>query len=717
MKRVKSRIKLCVSVFLLGFLASCNPGDQEQIATPASPILENGAEITIPVEPAPVSLIGLKSFSATMIYKNYIQMSEENGASIKIEGVPTLSEHPELDELPLCQAEMDKEQPLVGNCSGVLIAPDLILTAGQCFMSEQSCRDFEWVFDYKGVTSNDRSLNRDNIYSCKKIIHVDQREGQDNLAIIQLDRKVTDRNFLPINNEEPTSSIINSVVVGNSFSLSTNVTKPLETLNDSVIFNITADEFFPNPGSALINIDTMRLEGVVIGTGGGFVIDPENVCMKRNPCLDNSCSGTVVNNISILPVDVKGKIEQIMAFGLVELGNLKEIKVLIENGLDPNLRNEYQTTLFLKSVEMGQFNIIDFLLNQKVDLYAIDQMSQNLFHYIVKGNSLETLYFFSGWGMDLDQVDKRGRTPYQLALELGRTEIAEKLIIMGADTNKRPNIEISFIDYCLDQSASDEIKHTVEVLKNRVRKTDCVEADVSLRQSTHLFLMGNELTDLSPISTFKQLTQLDVVSDKIKDLTPLKGLSELIKLRISGDSINDISSLSDLVKLESLKLTGNNIEDFLLIKKNVSLKRLEIKSENIKDLSFLEDLLNLEVLYIVGENVESLNILSSLVNLTEVKVDINQDVDLGIFSNHKKMKKMVLSNNMITDISQLANMLTLERLYLSNNQIKDLSPLSDLKKLKTLSASKNPVEKDELHCPTKGVSKTLSRFCKRNNKN
>lgn len=48
----------------------------------------------------------------------------------------------------LCQEEPFYDQRTAAFCSGFLVAPDIIVTAGHCVTSEQSCKNTSFVFDF-----------------------------------------------------------------------------------------------------------------------------------------------------------------------------------------------------------------------------------------------------------------------------------------------------------------------------------------------------------------------------------------------------------------------------------------------------------------------------------------------------------------------------------------------------------------------------------------
>src|SRR5690606_17599279 len=77
------------------------------------------------------------------------------------------------EKITFCQGERFVDQPSAGICSGFLIAPDLLMTAGHCMDSESMCKSYSWVFGYQvDEMTRKAGINvpSESVYSCKKII-------------------------------------------------------------------------------------------------------------------------------------------------------------------------------------------------------------------------------------------------------------------------------------------------------------------------------------------------------------------------------------------------------------------------------------------------------------------------------------------------------------------------------------------------------------------
>jgi V8-like Glu-specific endopeptidase len=75
------------------------------------------------------------------------------------------------DAMELCDSERFAAQPSAATCSGILIAPDLLLTAGHCFDDEQDCERYAYVFDYLyGADGELETIDASDISSCKELV-------------------------------------------------------------------------------------------------------------------------------------------------------------------------------------------------------------------------------------------------------------------------------------------------------------------------------------------------------------------------------------------------------------------------------------------------------------------------------------------------------------------------------------------------------------------
>lgn len=108
-------------------------------------------------------------------------------------GAATIKAPRVADVLQLCDGEQFGAQPAAATCSGILIAPDLVLTAGHCVQGTHDCSAISLVFGYRnGPEGSVRDLLRDDVYGCREIV-VSELTPSDaptllDYAVLRLDR-------------------------------------------------------------------------------------------------------------------------------------------------------------------------------------------------------------------------------------------------------------------------------------------------------------------------------------------------------------------------------------------------------------------------------------------------------------------------------------------------------------------------------------------------
>lgn len=172
----------------------------------------------------------------------------------------------------VCASEKFSQQPLAPICSGFLVGPDTLVTAGHCYNTygtpEDNCKKFAWVFDYGYKTATDdptKNLTINNIYRCKSVAAV-RRDQSFDYAIIKLDRPVVGRQPLKFRTSGKVESSAPMMVIGHPTGLPTKIAAGGKvTYNVSpTFFSTTLDTFHGNSGSAVFNSTTGQVEGILV---------------------------------------------------------------------------------------------------------------------------------------------------------------------------------------------------------------------------------------------------------------------------------------------------------------------------------------------------------------------------------------------------------------------------------------------------------------------
>lgn len=174
-----------------------------------------------------------------------------------------------LEESGICKSERFSQQVAAGNCSGFLVAPDKLVTAGHCINSEFDCSNHSWVFDYANTTEekSEFKMNKSQVYKCTKIIER-QKDSMTmaDYAVLKLDRPVVGRTPLKYRKEGKPANDAVMTVIGHPTGLPTKITAAADMRNNTnpIYFVTNADTYGGNSGSAVVDSRTGIVEGILV---------------------------------------------------------------------------------------------------------------------------------------------------------------------------------------------------------------------------------------------------------------------------------------------------------------------------------------------------------------------------------------------------------------------------------------------------------------------
>lgn len=205
--------------------------------------------------------------------------------------------------LPLCPNERFREQETAAFCSGFLVAPNLVATAGHCVQSQGSsnsdCATTRFVFGFNMKSESDvpTSVATGEIYKCRRIVaHKLDNMGAD-YALIELDRPVVNHAPLRIRREGAPGPNELMTVIGHPSGLPTKVSgnaQVRKVLSTHFVTNL--DTYGGNSGSAVFNSITGEVEGILVRGEADFVV--QGNCMASKVCESTACRGEDVTRIS-----------------------------------------------------------------------------------------------------------------------------------------------------------------------------------------------------------------------------------------------------------------------------------------------------------------------------------------------------------------------------------------------------------------------------------
>lgn len=214
------------------------------------------------------------------------------------------------ETMNMCVSEHFVTKPAVSGCTGFLVAPNIMATAGHCFVDESDCATKKIIFDVNSKEQSRKgySVNSNNVYSCARIISTMydmNRLDEHDYALIELDRTPKRRAALKLNMSKKIENSANVFMVGHPFGMPLMLSREAALINNNGTYQFTAglDSFEGNSGSPVFNSKTMEVEGILVNGQEDLVYDPENECY-RNKIYDG-LGGEGVFRASELPPFLK----------------------------------------------------------------------------------------------------------------------------------------------------------------------------------------------------------------------------------------------------------------------------------------------------------------------------------------------------------------------------------------------------------------------------
>lgn len=184
------------------------------------------------------------------------------------------------DAYQVCKDERFANQKVLPVCTGFLIAPDILMTAGHCVRTQSACDNYVWVFNYTDKTTN---IAKKNVYSCKQVIGQNYGASIFNVkdyAIIKLDRK-SEREPLEVRTKGSVDRGDDVAVIGHPSGLPLKIADNAKVMkNYPFTFKTNLDTFAGNSGSPVINVREGVVEGILVQGADDYVIDRASSCRR-----------------------------------------------------------------------------------------------------------------------------------------------------------------------------------------------------------------------------------------------------------------------------------------------------------------------------------------------------------------------------------------------------------------------------------------------------
>ena len=381
------------------------------------------------------------------------------------------------------------DQPTIGSCTGFLIAPDILVTAGHCITTMKEAEQYVWLFDYTSEMYYDgfnryMEVDSANVYEVSEKLGAEfQEEGDIDYAVLRLDRKSDRRPYrFRTSGTVAIGTAINTLgsPTGLPLKFSTNATV---TDNEPIYwFKSNIDSFPGNSGGPVFDQNGF-IEGILVrgaveytneGYSGDYKYDPECECIKTVSWETvDWTAGCQAHKITTLPPDILVQAIYENLYYAIE-NNLEErfetwddyswiFSHAVDKGLEPLeeraviLRNPnfLKKILQYRAEDLSDHEARRLLEGAawRSDLptltvaleaglypdagrtadYTVLQMS-------VKQSDLEEAELLIAYGANLQVEDLKGNSLLHLSAERGSTELTRLLVAHGLDAGKKNKV-------------------------------------------------------------------------------------------------------------------------------------------------------------------------------------------------------------------------------------------------------------------------------------
>ncbi len=391
-----------------------------------------------------------------------------------------------------------RSQPTLGGCSGFLIAPNIMVTAGHCISSDQheindgellfhkANRDkqnqlkyntMNWVLDY----TNDLSMTKkyqdgsayyvttiptSKQYGVKKVlVSILDYKNKIDYAIVMLDRE-TDRDPFRFRTGAKVAKGDNLAMIGAPAGLPLKLSDGAKvTINSAgTWFGTNLDAFGGNSGGPVYNTAGLNMiEGILVRGRvdrglKGFYVDSTCNCVKEVK-YDNSDADSYWDDLGYAVSTVSTEVHRITTIPL-------RIKALaVYNNLEYALRNNStsrynkwkiytwaynnDTASFLRDATPGQDPLgVVALKHGRTEMFKdmIDNgmkteldlgQGYTMLYHAIEQNNLAAVKHILKQGYDLNLKDDQRNSPLHWATKRGSVDITKELIKNGADVNAK----------------------------------------------------------------------------------------------------------------------------------------------------------------------------------------------------------------------------------------------------------------------------------------
>ena len=208
----------------------------------------------------------------------------DRGATYRLSGATLGAEY------DLCSDQLFRDQPTPAFCTGFLVAPDIVATAGHCVSTSCDSTAFVFGFEMANASTPIMDIPAEDVYFCAGVVGHEVSGGAD-WALIRLDRPVANRTPVEVRRDGRVPNSAPLIMMGHPSGLPGKIAAGANVRDNSPssYFIANLDAFGGNSGSPVFHSSTLAVEGILVR--GETDYTQRGGCTVVNECSDSGCRG------------------------------------------------------------------------------------------------------------------------------------------------------------------------------------------------------------------------------------------------------------------------------------------------------------------------------------------------------------------------------------------------------------------------------------------
>jgi len=234
--------------------------------------------------------------------QSVVALFHANEVSDKGDGTSELALGNFGDQYDLCASEKFRDQPVGAFCSGFLVAPQIMATAGHC-VNDSNVKNIRFVFGFKMNAPGDPTtrVNNSEVYKGSRVIGREQIDDGADWALVELDRPVNNHPPVKIRRSGKIEDDGPVYVIGHPCGLPMKIAgKAVVRDNHNPSFMVcNLDTYGGNSGSGVFSDSEEEpfVEGILVRGETDFI--PIGNCSISKVCPKTGCRGEDVTRATV----------------------------------------------------------------------------------------------------------------------------------------------------------------------------------------------------------------------------------------------------------------------------------------------------------------------------------------------------------------------------------------------------------------------------------